>query len=98
MLKRREVEIVVESDSNPGFEGAKRFILDGFKVGEEGVVVRAIRGGFGKNEFLIEAFIYDSKKDKELVEPKSKKVENIKSKENKEEVKLEENKVEEAKE
>ena len=75
LLKRKEVEIIVEAGSNPGFEGAKEMIVKEFKANEDGIVVRGVKSEFGKKEFLIDAFIYDSKKDLEKIEPKSKKVE-----------------------
>ena len=73
LLKRREVEVIMESNSNPGFKGAKKFVLDSFEAGEERIVVRAVRSEFGNKEFLVDVFIYDSKKDMDWVEPRSKK-------------------------
>ena len=72
LLNRREVQLVVESASNPGLNGAKKVIGDNFKVGEEMIVVKRIKGKFGRNTFLIDALVYDSVKDKERIEPKIK--------------------------
>ena len=79
LLKRREVEVIMDSNSNPGFKGAKKFVLDSFEAGEERIVVRAVRSEFGNKEFLVDVFIYDSKKDMDWVEPRSKKVEGEKT-------------------
>ena len=73
LLKRNEVDLVFEAESNPGFSGAREVVVKKFKANEDGIVVKAVRSEFGKNEFLVEAFIYDSKKDMEKIEPKSKK-------------------------
>ena len=71
LLKRNEVEFMLSSTSNPGFEGAKNFLVEnGHSV--ESIVVKAVRSNFGKGEFFVEAFVYDSKENKELVEPKPK--------------------------
>ena len=73
LLKRRELELVMEADSNPGFENSKKAIVEEFKSPEENIVVKSIMGSFGSNKFSIEAFIYDSVEDKEKIElwPKS---------------------------
>ncbi len=72
LLKRQEVEVTFENQSNPGFDDARKRLAEEFKVPEENIAVRAVRGNFGRNVFLVEAFIYDSKEDKERIEPKPK--------------------------
>ena len=72
LLKRTEVEFVVNSVSNLGFEGAKNSLVDGGHDAES-IVVRAVRSNFGARDFLVEAFIYDSKEHKESIEPQAKK-------------------------
>ncbi len=72
LLKRREVEFVLKNDKNPGFNVVKEYIMKEFKTEEEKIVVRKIKGSFGNNNFEIEAFIYDSEKDKEEIEQKPK--------------------------
>ena len=72
LLKRREVEMVIEADNNPGFSESGNRITKEFNVALDNVAVKAIRGKFGSNEFLIEAFIYDSVSDLEKIEPKPK--------------------------
>ena len=72
LLKRRELEVLMDADSNPGFEGAKSMLAGELKVSEDVIVVRGVKGHFGSNEFLVDAFIYDSVEDKEKTEPKPK--------------------------
>lgn len=72
LLKRKEVVVVGKYDSNPGFAKVHEDIAKKFDVGSDLVVVRTIQGGFGTHEFKIDAFIYDSVKDKEMIEPKKK--------------------------
>ena len=72
LLKRKEILFVVEKDSNPGFEGVKQIAVDNFKTEAENVAVKFVKNNFGTHEFLVEVFVYDSKSDKERVEPKVK--------------------------
>ncbi len=72
LLKRREVNIILDSDSNPGFENARKAIADKFKVDESVVIVRAVRSQFGRSNFLVNSVIYDSVSDKDKIEPKKK--------------------------
>ncbi|MBI2452107.1 hypothetical protein HYV50_03450 [Candidatus Pacearchaeota archaeon] len=73
LLRRKEITFVIESNSNPGFKNSKKSIVEKLKAPEENVVVKSVKNNFGTREFLIESFIYDSKVDKERIEPKFKK-------------------------
>ena len=83
LLGRKEIKIIVEAEKNPGLVVAAEKVESHFKADKELVVVKKVAGKFGRNTFLIEAFIYKSKEDKEKIEPK------VKSKE-KQAVKIEE--------
>jgi len=72
LLKRREVEVVVKADSNPGFENVAKEIAKKFKSSEDTIAVRNVKSKFGRNTFLIDASIYESVEDKEKIEPKPK--------------------------
>lgn len=72
LLKRREVEVLVEDTSNPGVAKAKELVAKEFKSSPDCVAVQAVRGHFGRNEFLIEASVYDSKESLESTEKKPK--------------------------
>ena len=72
LLKRKEIQFVIEAEKNPGLDGSKRILVDRMKTSEDNVAVKFVKSKFGTNEFLIEAFIYGSKQDKERIEPKQK--------------------------
>ena len=72
LLKRREVKVIVESQSNPGIANSLKMIADQFKAKEDVIAVKAVKSKFGRKTFLIDAYIYDSAKDKEMIEPKPK--------------------------
>jgi ribosomal protein S24E len=72
LLKRKELVAKENYESNPGFEKTMSDIAKKFKVENETVVIRRINSSFGTGEFVIEAFIYESVKDKEKIEPKKK--------------------------
>ncbi|MBS3079661.1 hypothetical protein J4218_06065 [Candidatus Pacearchaeota archaeon] len=61
LLKRREVSFVVESDKNPSFVDMKKLASEEFKKPEENIDVYGIQGKFGRNTFLVKAYVYDSK-------------------------------------
>jgi ribosomal protein S24E len=71
LLKRREVQIIIEAVGNPGIAEGRKQILEKFKSDEDKVVVRNVKGKFGRATFMIDAFIYDSKEDKAKVELKT---------------------------
>ena len=98
LLKRREIEIVVESESNPGFKSSKEIIVKQFKVPEDTVIVKNVKSEFGRHDFVVDAMIYDSKEDLEKLEGKQvEKKEEAPAEEAKVEEKPVEEKVEEAK-
>ena len=62
----------MEASSNPGFEKALNLIAQQFKAKEDSIVIKTLKSKFGRNTFLIDAFIYDSIRDKSLIEPRKK--------------------------
>jgi ribosomal protein S24E len=72
LLKRREVKMVVEAESNPGFADAMKIIAEKFKSVEDVIKVNNVKSKFGRNTFLVDSFIYDSLEDRERIEPKPK--------------------------
>ena len=73
LLKRKEIKILVEADKTPSFAEAEKVIIEKYKVDKENLVVNGINSKFGRNTFLINAYIYNTKEDKEHIEPKAKK-------------------------
>ncbi|MBU0466242.1 MAG: 30S ribosomal protein S24e [Nanoarchaeota archaeon] len=72
LLKRREVQFILESDSNLGYENCKKAAISHFKIPETNVVVKSVKNNFGSKEFVCKVFIYDSEQDKHKIEPKVK--------------------------
>ena len=68
LLKRREIQFKFDSETNPGFVKSKTLLVEKLKVPESNVVVKFVKGNFGSHDFLIEAFVYDSEKDKARLE------------------------------
>lgn len=95
LINRKEIKVIVKAEKNPNREEASSILEKEFKADKENIVVKGVKGKFGRNTFLISAFIYDSKEDKEKFEPKEKEKKQKKSageekKEEKAEVKTEE--------
>ena len=65
LMKRRELEIVLESDKNPSFSEISKLLAQDLKAEEESIMVENIRGAFGKKDFIIKASIYDTKELKD---------------------------------
>jgi len=72
LMNRKEVKVVVEAGKNPSYDEALNLISEKFKIVPELVVIKSVKGKFGRNTFLISAFIYKSKEDKERFERKKK--------------------------
>lgn len=72
MLKRREVEMVIESVGNPGVVGASQQVAKHFKTEEENIALKSVKGSFGSRKFDVVANIYDSVEAKHMIEPKKK--------------------------
>lgn len=73
LLKRREIQFTVESQSNPGFAGTRQMLVEKFKANEESIAVKYVKNNYGTRTFRVEAFIYDTPEDKLRVEQKAKK-------------------------
>jgi len=65
LLNRREIKVIVEAPKNPSFQEACKLISEKFKADEELIDIRNIGGKFGRDTFLISAYVYKNKKDKE---------------------------------
>jgi len=74
LLNRKEVKVVVEANSTPTYDEATNIIAKQFGGSPDTIVIRQVKGRFGRNTFLIEAFVYKTKEDKDKFELKGKKV------------------------
>ena len=72
LLNRKELKLLVEAEKNPSMSEALEKVSTHFKAEKDCVIIKAIKGKFGRNTFLISAFIYKSKEDLVKVEPKKK--------------------------
>ena len=72
LLKRNEVKVVMTASKNPGLATAAKNIAEHLKTKEENIVVRELKSSFGRDTFLIDAFVYDSVMEKDKIEPKKK--------------------------
>ena len=64
LMKRQEVSVILDSEKNPGFVEMAEKLSSEFKVPAENFDVYNIQGKFGRDTFLVKAYIYDSKEDK----------------------------------
>ena len=73
LFNRKEIRILVTSESNPTKADSEKLISEKFSSQIESIAIKSIKGKFGRNEFLITANIYKSLEDKNKTEPKPKK-------------------------
>jgi ribosomal protein S24E len=80
LFNRVEILGIVKSNSNPGFEEVKKALAEKYSKSEENINVFQVKGSFGSKLFEIEAYIYDSLKDKEnsIVKTRKQRKEEIK--------------------
>jgi ribosomal protein S24E len=72
LLKREELKLIVFQESNPSFSEAAKIVSEHSKKPEDDTAIKAVKGKFGRKSFLIEAYVYHSKADKEAIEAKKK--------------------------
>ena len=72
LLGRKEMRLVLNSDSNPGFQEAIKHVVKKLNVEEDRIVINNVINRFGSSSFLIDFFVYDSVSHKNKIEPKKK--------------------------
>jgi ribosomal protein S24E len=77
LFNRREISGVIKSKVIPKREEVLEFLSKKYSKPVELIKVKGIQGGFGSQEFKMEANIYDSKEEKDAVEIKKKKEEEM---------------------
>ena len=70
LLKRKELIISIDAESNPGFEKVRQECVNYFSVAADNIVVKSIKGKFGRRNFVAEVFVYDSVENKNKIEPR----------------------------
>ncbi|MEK6889364.1 MAG: hypothetical protein AABW80_04630 [Nanoarchaeota archaeon] len=78
LLNRKEVELELESESNPGIAKCRADIAKHFKSEENLVVIKRLLSHFGKNNFVVEAYIYKDEANMKAVEMPAKKKKEVK--------------------
>lgn len=73
IFKRNHVKLLVDAGKNPTLNEASEIVAKEFNAGKEKISIQNVKGKFGRDTFLISAFIYDSEEEKNSIEPKSKK-------------------------
>jgi ribosomal protein S24E len=79
LLKRKEFLIAKNYDENPGIENVKKDLTEFLKVDEGKIFVRKINSYFGRSDFVIDVFVYDSVELKNKMEKTKKKKEKKKN-------------------
>jgi ribosomal protein S24E len=72
LFNRKEIVVSIEANVTPKMQEAEEFIAKEFSSHIDNIKIKKIKGRFGSNNFIITAKIYNSKEDKEKIEPKSK--------------------------
>lgn len=72
LFNRKEIRASIEADITPNNTDIEKIISKKFSIQPENIKIKKIKGSFGSNNFIISANIYNSKKDKESIEGKSK--------------------------
>jgi len=68
LFNRKEIQVSVESQTNPKKQEIKDLLSEKLSVPKENIKIKKIFGNFGSKTFNINANIYSSKKDKEFLE------------------------------
>jgi ribosomal protein S24E len=63
LLKRQEINFIVEAPKNPSFEEAKKMLAHELKKPEDHITVNSVYGKFGRDTFLVKSYVYDSKEE-----------------------------------
>jgi ribosomal protein S24E len=60
LLKRRELSLSLNFESNPGFDNAKKIVAEEFKSVESLIVVTNVLSKYGSDLFQVKAYVYDT--------------------------------------
>ncbi len=73
LFNRKEVKATIESEKTPSHVEILELLSKKFNSSPENIKIKKIGGNFGVKNFSIEANIYNSKEEKDIVELKKKK-------------------------
>ena len=69
LLGREELRFILKTSKTPSFADVLKIISEHVKKPEETIFVDGIKGKFGRESFLVKAYVYKSKEDKEKTHP-----------------------------
>jgi len=69
LLGREELKLIIKTDKTPSFADVVKLIAEQVKKPEESIFVEGIKGKFGRESFLVKAYVYKTKEDKEKAHP-----------------------------
>jgi ribosomal protein S24E len=73
LFNRKEVKVQIPSQTHPSYKDVEDFCSKHFKVPEDAVKIKTLKGKFGSKEFVANVNIYKSKHEKDKIERKTKK-------------------------
>jgi len=73
LFKRKEIKAALESETTPSRNHVLELLSKKFETPKENIKIKGIKGNFGVKNFSIEANIYPSEEEKDMVELKKKK-------------------------
>jgi len=73
LFRRKEIKAALESEITPSRSHILELLSKKFETPKENIKIKGIKGNFGIKNFSIEANIYHSKEEKDMVELKKKK-------------------------
>lgn len=72
LLKREEITAIIKSGVTPTIQETGNIIAKNLNSNAELVAVKRVKGKFGRNEFDVEAHVYETKEALQKVEPRPK--------------------------
>jgi ribosomal protein S24E len=72
LLKRTEILAIIKSEITPKMQDATKALVEYLHANPEFIVIKRMKGKFGRQEFEVEACIYESREAMQKIEPKPK--------------------------
>ncbi len=72
LLERTEILAIIKSEITPRMQDATKALAEYLRADAGLVIIRRMKGKFGRKEFEVEACIYESREAMQKIEPKPK--------------------------
>ena len=69
LLNRHEIRFIAKAGKTPTFAEVTKLAAEQAKKPEENMHIETIKGKFGRESFLVKAYAYESKEDREKNHP-----------------------------